>query len=972
MYIHEEPNDLNALEKALQKAKNAEIPFILDLNSITTLPSYIINKFVEIHSQSNSNLYILVSENSPLLEIFKRESLLGILSIFNRMKDLDKILNQHKTPYYTHYFPGKLFECSIEFQDELNRATDRNNKEFESDLSLEFRNQFQEAGITLPQKLSVIKENEDWLIFEYKGRRITEDEASRALYLVRIDIYGRKLEVCERILTVSLYGTLKGKEIAQEFKNFVKDIPNPVIFLDLTHCHAWDLNYVEAYTQCKEFKKIYIIREESLATNELFYLQGDTIYSDYEKAYEKAISIFKKQWIISPQYDEEETAKTNIIEISGYITDNPDQILAFRKQFRDVIKKTLKEYSRICIDIRELYRMESDARKLFIQDITKRVEKLKIRKHNILFVATLPRPDYIIHDLVADLYENEYFIVPSLEDAIEFHTSYPHPHFTMENSLHYSMMTVDGNIIHEEEISIFRHETENMIEHALSNVFESSHVQRSPQQIVFFDFHSMPCVYLPVIQTILDADRLNLKLSKVLIVSQHVEELIKKIVSRYTNVRCYHNKEEALEQHLCNILVSSPRNLSGEARTYFKDIFRDIYQTPEGQNTQFWVRFNYDSSRLSSLLQIEHYKLILLYGYSSITPELAQLLKNYGKPILELKPTYDDWTSLLPYQLEMGCHAGMIKQRITNLLWTKETMDNNRIRYLFNGTQWARALESIFGRCLNEQNMQVLNQYMTIVDEGQYEVILTYHNYLPTTILEQAYENNQLETLEFHPYQQWVRNFTVNYTMSSIELSQKTANETDIATAILLLQSHARFAQSIWDMIPNGVKHYSKERWNSCISSPNRFLGISLKSVLNEVQYILLEIHTEVEEIFHANLWPALDYIKNELRYDLRYQGIELALIVFLEMIFTYSNQKSYNKNITWLRTSIEIQEKDDIEVILFFDKLGDTLEYTEEIKQKINHYQEKYRIKFNISTDSDNNGMKYSFIMAKPKFATA
>ena len=89
-------------------------------------------------------------------------------------------------------------------------------------------------------------------------------------------------------------------------------------------------------------------------------------------------------------------------------------------------------------------------------------------------------------------------------------------------------------------------------------------------------------------------------------------------------------------------------------------------------------------------------------------------------------------------------------------------------------------------------------------------------------------------------------------------------------------------------------------------------------------------------------------------------------------MIFTYSNQKSYNKNITWLRTSIEIQEKDDIEVILFFDKLGDTLEYTEEIKQKINHYQEKYRIKFNISTDSDNNGMRYSFIMAKPKFATA
>ena len=110
MYTHEEPSDLNALEKALQKAKYSEIPFILNLNSLSTFPSYLIKTFIEIHTYNSNNFYILVAENSPLLNIFQKESLIGILSIFNRMKDLEKILNYQTTPCYVHYFPENFLK----------------------------------------------------------------------------------------------------------------------------------------------------------------------------------------------------------------------------------------------------------------------------------------------------------------------------------------------------------------------------------------------------------------------------------------------------------------------------------------------------------------------------------------------------------------------------------------------------------------------------------------------------------------------------------------------------------------------------------------------------------------------------------------------------------------------------------------------------------------------------------------------
>jgi len=972
MYTHEEPSDLNALEKALQKAKYSEIPFILNLNSLSTFPSYLIKTFIEIHTYNSNNFYILVAENSPLLNIFQKESLIGILSIFNRMKDLEKILNYQTTPCYVHYFPGKLFEIPIEYQEEFNKAAERNIKGQEASLSWSCREKFQEAGFPLPSKVSVLKENEDWLIFEYHNKKITLQESKQALFILRVDIYGRQLEICERIFTISLYGTLKGKDLALQFKNYIKNEKSPIIFLDLTHCHSWDEHYAKAYKQSKEFKKIYLISSKTTASNALFKLKGDILYYDYEKAYEKAIDILKKQWKITPDYAEDEVPQQPIIEISGYLSDNSEQISQFRKKFREIIKKTLKEFTRICIDIRELYRMETEARKLFVQDVIKRTEKVKIKKFNIIFIANLPRPDYIVHDLVADLYDNEFFIVSSIEEARSMHTIYPHPRFTIENSLHSSLMTVEGNIIHDEEIKIFQKETECMIQHALSNIFESSHVQKSPQELVFFDFRSIPCVYIPVIRAILDADSNNKRLIKILIVNPHLEELIKKIISRYDNVICYHNKEEAFENQICNVLVSTPRNSSQEARTYFKEIFKDIYQTPEGKNKQFWIRFHYDITRLTSLLNTEQYKLILLYGYPTTSQPLMQILEEYKKPVIELKPTNSDWTELNNNQLEKDCHSGMIKQKIIDALWKETTMPQEK-RYLFYGTKWDYAVDNIFLQCINEQEYQVLNQYMTIVDEGQYEVIITYNNrYKEDKTIRQSYQERAIEKLQFHPYKQWVRNYNIYYQTNMVQLSQKTANDTDIANAILLLQAHSKYSQNIWETIPSKIKRSLKERWNTCIASPNRSVGVIFKSIYNEIQYIQLNIHTEIDEIFHANLWPALNYLKDELHYDLRYQGLELAIIAFLELIYSYANKKSFNKNITWLRSSIEMQETEDLTVNIYMDKISDTIEYTEELKKAIDTYQEKYQITFEASKDQEIEGITYTFKLLKPKAKTA
>jgi hypothetical protein len=99
---------------------------------------------------------------------------------------------------------------------------------------------------------------------------------------------------------------------------------------------------------------------------------------------------------------------------------------------------------------------------------------------------------------------------------------------------------------------------------------------------------------------------------------------------------------------------------------------------------------------------------------------------------------------------------------------------------------------------------------------------------------------------------------------------------------------------------------------------------------------------------------------------------LELAIIAFLELIYSYANKKSFNKNITWLRSSIEMQETEDLTVNIYMDKISDTIEYTEELKKAIDTYQEKYQITFETSKDQEIEGITYTFKLLKPKAKTA
>lgn len=169
MYVHEEPTNEKSLEISLQQAKETEHPFILDLTHLEVLSSRLIQNLIETHT-IREDFYILLPQNSPLMTIFKRESLLSILNVFNRLKDLDKALVSKIPPLYSDYFLGKLFDVDKEYKDELDRVSQDETHTYY--ISSELRSEFLQRGFSLPQKIAIDKQEDQWWISEYVEKKI--------------------------------------------------------------------------------------------------------------------------------------------------------------------------------------------------------------------------------------------------------------------------------------------------------------------------------------------------------------------------------------------------------------------------------------------------------------------------------------------------------------------------------------------------------------------------------------------------------------------------------------------------------------------------------------------------------------------------------------------------------------------------------------------------------------------------------
>lgn len=601
------------------------------------------------------------------------------------------------------------------------------------------------------------------------------------------------LEICQKMLVYSLYGSLKGKELANTFLENLKNESAAIILLDLNNCYWWDEHFFQVFKKAKEFKKIYVIRADDSDIDFLFRMKGDIIYGSYESAYMQAELILTKRWVISPEPQNEYEDPQQVVTISGYLSNDEDDITFFRKQLIRAMKKTVKYFKKACLDIRELYRLESSARKAFLLTLVRWAEKNKIRKFNIIIIATLPRPDYIVYDVVSDLYANEFFIVSTVEEALEMHSSHPYPRFFIENSLNSSILTLKGNIIHSKEKSIFEGEVQNMIEHAMSLSDTITNALKSPKKVVFFDFRTIPCVYVPIIKSIIDIEYKNKDLVKILLVSEHLEELIKKMLSSYSNIFCYSKKEDALKNHVCDILIVSPRKEAVQAKTYFTNIFKDIYQIPEAKNSQLRAQFHFDFDRLASRLTSEEYSLIILYGYSdeSIGQRVSKLLKKYENPVLELKKSKEGWLQLFSHQLEINCTQGMLKERIIDALW-KHRYNYKENRVIFEGRERDRALEEIFLECLNESELKILGNFLQLEEDSQYEVIFTHktlRNHRPIE-LKDASKEQFLEKIEFHPYKDWKRAFSYHYDKKILDLSQHTGDKEEIENITELIREY--------------------------------------------------------------------------------------------------------------------------------------------------------------------------------------
>ncbi len=966
MYIQQHPANENSLEKSLEQAREMDCPFILDLSHLTSLKSSLIRDLVETCTLKSKNLYLLIPPGSRLLDIFQRESLLGILPVFNRLKDIERIVFQKSTPCYYGYFPGKLFDIPAQHQDDLNRAVEASSKNGESGLSWDLREEFQKQGFSLPARLAVMKENEDWLICEYKEKRTSTQDKGKVLYLLRMDVYGRSLEVCHRMLTLSLYGTLQGEELASQFGLVLKSEASPLIFIDLNQCYSWDNNYANCFKKAKEWKKLYLVRSDIHSADSLFKLKGDIFYCDYEKAYEKARLVLQKRWEITPNPSIEKK-ESCLLEINGYLVDQKEEFKQFKKRLFSSIQKILKKFHWVALDIRELYRMENKARKAFLHALRKWITRYKIKKFHLIIIATLPRNDYIVHDLTSDLYNEGFFIVPTWEEAKEIHNSYPHPHFILENSLNTSLMTMKGNVIHNQEKRIFKQEIQGMFKNSLSLCSGSSNIIQSPHRIVFFDFLSAPCVYLDLIETIIEAEQESKKLTKILLVNQHVQELVKKLLSKYDNVLCYDNKEKACLQHIKNVLIVLPLRVKKEAREYFQQIFEEIYQIKEAKNTQFCIRFNCAFERIPSILSSEHYNLIILYGCLPEEQNEAwrDVLKKQEKNVLELKPHQKEWMELLPQQMELDQHIAVVKEKIIAMLWNKEQEQAPK-RYLFSGSQAEKISHEVLLPCLQENEIEFLSRFLPVVDDTRYEIILTYNRGKAFSFLPQSMDKKGLVKLEFHPYRQWARNFCFYYGTSSLEIIQKTANETDISNTFSLLEKYTGTTIKIWDLIPNKIKKCLDYRWLSFLTAQNKFLVSVFKSKIFEIQYILLFLQKEIEEIFLSYLWTVLSYLKEEFIQDLRYQGIELPFMAFLKTLYTFANNQNSKNNSLWIMASMEFLENEGLEILINIENLASLSDFPATLRQELEDLRSLYKIDMEMEMGKDNSTFQIKMILKK------
>ena len=969
MFVREEPTNEKSLEKILQKARETELPFVLDLTHLDSLCSRSIRDIIDAHALRQDRFYILLPANSRLIEMFKREALLGVLTLFNRLKDIERVISHKRTPCYLDYFPGKLFEIRADYQQELNQGIDHFVRKGISMLSPGLRDEFKRRGFALPPKLAIVKENEEWQICEHDDRKaIIQANRKTVLYIFRTIPDSDKLEVCQRMLVFSLYGTLHSKELAENFFITVNAENPPLVFIDLDNCYSWDQHFADAFKRLKEYKKLYLIRQNRDIVDFLFKLEGDKVYKNYLTAYKQAELILTKQWRIVPDpIDDEYSEPQPVIELSGYVSDQEDEIVKFRRKLVKILKKNLKHLQKVCLDIRELYRLEKEARKAFLDVLINWLEKNKIKKYNVIIVATLPRPDYIVHDVIAELYANEFFIVSSIEQAMDMHAAYPHPRFITENSLNTSLLTLEGNIINEREKIIFEGEVNNMIQHALSLSDNIGNVIKSPQKVVYFDFRTIPCVYIPVVQAIIDIDHRNKNLIKILLVSSHLQELAKKLVHSHNNILCYSDKDKALRNHLCNILVVTPKKISSQAKTYFKKVVEELYDVPEAENTQLRVYFHFDFDRLASRLTTENYNLVIIYGYSlqSGSDTISRLLRECNKPVLELKKGEDGWLQLFSHQLEMDCSIDMLKAKIIETLW-KENQTCKQNSFIVQGNLWPRVQEELLRDCLGEQEQEILGKFLPIKADGNYEVILTHPPFNPKepVPVQQASREKMLEKIEIHPYRQWQRCFTFHYLTSLIELMHLSQEERETANLIDLLRDYASVKKRIWETIPNQVKKTDSPRWISYLAAKNKLFGMSFRSKSFEIQYISLYMHMEIKEIFNGHLWLGLCYVKEQLRKDLRYRYFEAPLLSVLKFIYCFLNDESFQYNISWIGTAIEVHDKDGIEIVLSTENISGRPTFPGEVSRCVDQLKTKYKIDINVAMEEDSRLIQIKFYL--------
>ena len=183
--------------------------------------------------------------------------------------------------------------------------------------------------------------------------------------------------------------------------------------------------------------------------------------------------------------------------------------------------------------------------------------------------------------------------------------------------------------------------------------------------------------------------------------------------------------------------------------------------------------------------------------------------------------------------MEIYQHISVVKEKIIAMLWNKEEEDFSR-RFLFSGNQTEKISNEILYPCLQEDERKFISQFLPFVEGTRYEILLTYSK--NKTLTSNALVNKKgLLKLELHPYKQWVRNFCFYYEHSSLEIIQKTANETDIGNTFSLLEKYTGMIVKIWELIPNKIKKCLDYRWISFLSKQNRFLLSVFKNKIFEI-----------------------------------------------------------------------------------------------------------------------------------------